>query len=199
MSTFFRAVRNAFTRAIPSSFQRGSTLAKLADSSYHRGAAADVEGYQLVRQDKDRAVYEREKEDGSKEAVISFSGTRLKGSQRKHDLLADAALVLGLHGMTNRFKDSLKQTRALVDQYGADNVRAVGHSLGGSQAAYVAKKTGVQAAAFNPGATLANLKDFNKDTTVYKSTKDPISFLSSFSRANVETVSKGGHSLKNFL
>lgn len=84
-------------------------------------------------------------------AVVSFRGTDVTNTS---DLFADAAIFFGVQDHTSRFKRAVKVTDAAVAKYGKENVDVTGHSLGGSQALYATKVTGVPSYAYNPGRSL---------------------------------------------
>lgn len=84
-------------------------------------------------------------------AVVSFRGTDVTNTS---DLFADAAIFFGVQDHTSRFKRAVKVTDAAVAKYGKGNVDVTGHSLGGSQALYATKVTGVPSYAYNPGRSL---------------------------------------------
>ena len=94
---------------------------------------------------QDRTVFYHE---GTGRAVVSFRATDWRN---KGDLDADAHIAFGLEILSKRFKESEAITRLAMTKYGAGNVEAAGHSLGGTQALYVNGKLGIRATAFNPG------------------------------------------------
>lgn len=194
--------------------REGAHLAKAAYEAHH-GDSHEVtgRGWRLLKHDGDRAFFERERDDGSKEAAISFAGTRLGDKKKRHhDLLADAAIFLGLEKFTKRYSDSEAETRRLVETYGKENVRAVGHSLGAHQAAHVGRTFGIRADAYSPPVSLANLKTAHldalrrhppaKNVTFHVIRKDPVSIGHLGLKFGVKTHKQrraNPHSLKNFL
>jgi hypothetical protein len=80
--------------------------------------------------------------------VISYRGTNPLDVA---DLAADAAIALGWNHMSGRFWEADRTYQAAVKKYGADNVEVTGHSLGGAEALYVARKYGAGGTVFNPG------------------------------------------------
>lgn len=81
-------------------------------------------------------------------AVISYRGTDITNMS---DLEADAAIALGWNHMSGRFWEADRTYQAAVKKYGAENVEVTGHSLGGAEALYVARKYGAGGTVFNPG------------------------------------------------
>jgi hypothetical protein len=81
-------------------------------------------------------------------AVISYRGTNITDMA---DLAADAAIAIGWNHMSGRFWEADRTYQAAVKKYGADNVEVTGHSLGGAEALYVARKYGAGGTVFNPG------------------------------------------------
>ena len=93
-------------------------------------------------------------------ATIAYRGTNPKGNLS--DLLADAQLTLGLQSHSSRFADADGLYRATEAKYGKGNVDVTGHSLGGSEALYVARKHSLGGTAFNPGASFAGPDNVNE-------------------------------------
>jgi len=90
--------------------------------------------------------------DGSSgRAVVAYRGT---DKTNVSDLFTDAAIFLGVQDHTKRFKRAAEVARKAVDKYGEENVHATGHSLGGSQALYATRVTGMPSYAYNPGRSL---------------------------------------------
>lgn len=81
-------------------------------------------------------------------AVISYRGT---DPTDMADLMADAAIAMGWNHMSGRFWEADRVYQAAVKKYGAENVEVTGHSLGGAEALYVARKYGAGGTVFNPG------------------------------------------------
>lgn len=86
-------------------------------------------------------------------ATIAYRGTNPKGNLS--DLLADAQLTLGLQSHGSRFQEADSLYRATEARYGKGNVEVTGHSLGGTEALYVARRHGLGGTAFNPGTSFA--------------------------------------------
>jgi hypothetical protein len=81
-------------------------------------------------------------------AVVAYRGTN---PMDMADLAADAAVALGWNHMSGRFWEADSTYQAAVKKYGAENVEVTGHSLGGAEALYVARKYGAGGTVFNPG------------------------------------------------
>lgn len=124
----------------------------------------------------DRAVFFNPE---NKKAVIAYRGTELgKSSTRWRDIGADLAIAFGAQGANNRFKNAERVARAAINKYGYENVLLTGHSLGGSQAMYVSKKTGLPAEVYNPGVGLGDLvKQHYENVKAHIVPGDPVSFL----------------------
>lgn len=147
---------------------RNENLADFAEASYTDVAP---EGYEIDTElsGPDRRVYVRDKSD----VVIAFRGTN---PQNKRDIWADLAMVGHLEQKTNRFKNSLDVSRRAVEKYGKENIRVTGHSLGGSQAIYVANQLDLKGDAYNPFTT-NDLKNESSKFNVHITPGDPVSSL----------------------
>lgn len=88
------------------------------------------------------------------EAIISYRGTH---PTNMDDLAAALHIVAGSR-KHKRFDEAEDLARRVKAKYG-DKVQATGHSLGGTQALHVNKKLGINAHAFNPGATIGDTVD----------------------------------------
>jgi hypothetical protein len=88
------------------------------------------------------------------DAIISYRGTRPTNT----DDLAAALHVVAGSRKHKRFDEAEDLARRVKAKYG-DKVQATGHSLGGTQALHVNKKLGINAHAFNPGATIGDTVD----------------------------------------
>lgn len=71
--------------------------------------------------------------DTTREAVYAFRGTDIKN---KADLATDVALAAGYQGVTSRFRNATKYTRAARADLPGYKLTLTGHSLGSSSAAY---------------------------------------------------------------
>ena len=83
-------------------------------------------------------------------ATIAYRGTDL-WHLNTSDLLADAAITLGINDVSRRFTEAEDLYGRTVAKYGEGNVSVTGHSLGGSEALYVARNHHIGGTVFNPG------------------------------------------------
>lgn len=132
----------------------------------------EVEGYRLLKKYStvDRAVFQYEQ---SGDVVISFRGTNVKNWR---DVTTDIAMVANAPRWSNRFRNAERVTKQLVEEFGAERVTAVGHSLGGSQALHVSNKYGVRAHVYNPyimTSQIAQQESFPL-ATIHTNISDPI-------------------------
>ena len=104
---------------------------------------SEVVGWEkdLELSNENRVVYHK----GGK-AKIAFRGTNPRNLK---DLGTDLLVGLGLQDVSSRMKNAVKTTDLAIKKYGKENVSLTGHSLGGSQAAYVSRKRGLKATGFN--------------------------------------------------
>lgn len=153
-------------------------------------------------------------------AVIAFRGTNTSNFS---DLMTDVGIAFGVQGLTSRFQEAVKVTQQASKKYGRQHVETTGHSLGGSQAMYCSKVTGVHSYSFNPGEGVDLSAGFgavsqvlnrlvgntehglmNKEnTTVFSTGVDPISVMTDF-RSNVDVrfvppTQLNVHGMENFI
>lgn len=107
---------------------------------------ASTDDYEIDKElsTPDATVFKNRK---SGQATIAYRGTK-----NFDDLGADLDVFLGRR-KHHRFKDALDVASKATNKYGKDNVRATGHSLGGTLALHVNKNLGLAAKVFNPGAS----------------------------------------------
>lgn len=115
--------------------------AALSQAAY--SGTQEVHGWQkdLELSNENRVVYHKEGK-----AKIAFRGTNPRNMK---DLGTDLLVGLGLQDQSSRFKNAVKTTDLAIKKYGKENVSLTGHSLGGSQSAYVSRKRGLKATGFN--------------------------------------------------
>ena len=163
--------------------------------------------------DRNRTVFVNP---ATKKAVLAFRGTDPKNVR---DLASDALIAAGLQGISPRFRTSEKVAKAAMAKYGAANVVATGHSLGGSQALHVNRRQGLETHAFSPGAGFADQRRGATETlackiapgmkrcknakrsTVYATAADPIAVNATFGadrKVMVKARSRNPHTVKNF-
>jgi pimeloyl-ACP methyl ester carboxylesterase len=148
------------------------------------------------------------------QAYIAIPGTR----SADRDLTTDLLLAAGLHHLSARFRNAAATAQRAAAKYGPQNVSVVGHSLGGSQALYVAAKHGLRAVAYNPYVSPSMAlhgaidkvwqswmpqRGLGRHATIYATRFDPISGLRGLAAARAFTVRAAGrqsaHSIRNFL
>lgn len=161
---------------------------------------------------RNRSVYYNPE---SKKAVLAFRGTDLKSDTRYGDLSSDLLLALNMREFSARFKNATKAAKAVEEKYADYEKHSVGHSLGGSQAAWVIRKrpkgtwSGTTFASHTPTQAihteaLSNLFTSKRNKaylTNYTVKTDPIStgtWLTGSSYA-VKPRDKDHHSLKNYV
>lgn len=86
-------------------------------------------------------LYKREYEKATR-YVYAIAGTR-----NAKDWVTNVGQVIGFSDQHDRAAEAAEQ---LVKELGAENLKMVGHSKGGGQAAYCAMRTGCNAITFNP-------------------------------------------------
>lgn len=172
--------------------------AELARAAY--SGQQEVNGWQQDVQlsNHDRKVYHK---DGK--AKVVFRGTDVKN---KRDIGTDALVALGLQDFSSRMRNATRTTDLAIKKYGKDNVSLTGHSLGGSQAAYVSRKLGVKATGFN--AAMSPVDVLRKRTYgnfhQVSTSNDPIShFTNRVGRIAKKTIVKptkwNPHTLSNYV
>jgi pimeloyl-ACP methyl ester carboxylesterase len=159
--------------------------------------------------DENSIVFSNEKHLGvPTRIVISFRGTVAK---RLDDLLTDVFVTFGKEDTTERFRMAVEKMEYVTNMYPEVPIVLCGHSLGGSQAIYVAKKYNTQAYCYNPaqGISATYLEDINKykKIRVLRVLNDPISCIAGleniggivlFPRVS-RLIPYKNHSLTNFL
>lgn len=131
---------------------------------------------------EDSNAYQRHHTPGS---YFKHGAKRLWESQAFRDLSTDALLAYGVNPtFLHRFHNATSITKTLVQKYGKNNVVAVGHSLGGSQALHVSNAVGVEAHAFKPHVTYTQAltgTEF-RNAYIYHNLTDPVSLFAPFVR-----------------
>ena len=115
--------------------------------------------YNGIKLDDDKSglqamLYKRDEENVSR-YVYAIAGTR-----NAKDWLTNLGQVVGFSDQHDRAAEAAEQ---LVKELGKENLKMVGHSKGGGQAAYCSLRTGCDAITFNPaglGLYRFNLKDW---------------------------------------
>lgn len=185
------------------SSEEGDVLldAKLADAAYTQ--KPDVDGWtrDTSLSNENRSVYTK---DGK--AKVAFAGTNFAKRRWIDDVGSDLLVGLGLQDYSSRMKNAKKTTDAAIQKYGKDNVSLTGHSLGGSQAAYVSRARGLNASGFNAAWSPVDLlrkRTYSKFSNM-TATGDPISALgrglSRMKQVKVKAKSSNAHGLSaNFI
>lgn len=160
----------------------------------------EVNGWQkdIDLSNENRAVYHKQGK-----AKVVFRGTNPKNLR---DLGTDALIGLGLQDKSTRFKNAVKTTDLAIAKYGKENVSLTGHSLGGSQAAYVSRKRGLKATGFN--AAWSKIDEMRNRTYSHfhaiQTTSDPISNRTSKikridKKTWVQSKKWNPHALSNYM
>lgn len=180
---------------------------EVTDASYTN---TTPEGFVKNKEFSDRRskVYE----DGQGNVYLSFRGTN---PTNMNDLVADLHILTGTQASSKRFQEAEEKLKRVQNHYGdSKKYHVVGHSLGGSQARYLAENNkGIDSAyIYNSGSNpWYNLKDEvtrkkNNQTQIYEYTTgvDPISLGTYIPRKDTDVTRVGRregldpHSLDNF-
>ena len=157
------------------------TLKNFVDAGYKKKSEAqEVNGYIL---DPDLST-KRDKiyvNPDNGQVVHTIAGT-----DSLKDWSNNALIPLGLHGLSNRYKNSEKIQKKANEKYGKTNVSVVSHSQSGNIAERLADKhlIGGDNTSLNP----AIIGSHNKDMKVYKSIIDPVSLLTNTNRNDVHII-----------
>lgn len=180
---------------------------RLSKVAYEANAPDVIDGeggkYQLDRSlsDKEKKVYVAD----SGDVVIAHAGTQLKDKgQRWKDLGSDLAVAFGAERLDPRFRRGERHLKAVESKYGSGNINIVGHSLGGSVAGYLGKKSDrvKNVTTFNRGSSLFSDRGSAKAQNHYTQGDLLSSVGALFNRGtNVITRAKrkNAHSLVNFI
>ena len=188
------------------------SLAKLSKAAYGKKGERDAEvaGWTIDRDlsGDNAAVYTR---DGA--VSIAYRGTDPTNTS---DLKADAHILTGKQKDSKRFREAEDLYKRARAKYGKSTFKLTGHSLGGSQAAHVARKyadDGTTASVFNPGRGIdaSHMKNRAlcaiglgnkrrcKAVTTHAIRGDPISMLDRSNRREYRTSNINSHGIENFL
>ena len=117
----------------------------------------------------------------------------------------DLLITAGLQNKSSRFKNAKKTAELTAQKYGKENTSLTGHSLGGSQSAYVSRATGLKGTGFNAGwstidalrkRTFSNFKNVTADGDVISNSGRGVKRTTNI---KVKPKTKNSHSLLNFL
>ena len=110
--------------------------------------------YDLLKEYSDKHhVVVRHKDTG--QVVMGVRGTDIEDKQsgRRGDLATDAAVTLGLHKLSGRYRKSDRLAKSLKRDFGKDNVSLTGHSLGGTIASELSHAHDLPSHSFNRGGS----------------------------------------------
>lgn len=168
---------NKFIGGILRAFQGGlineDELKTFIDASYNaktkKKELDKINNYILDKQlsnQRDRVYYDPE----TKKAIHTITGT-----DKLKDWSNNLLIPLGLHRLTNRYKNSEKIQREANKKYGKENISLITHSQSGHIANNLAKKNlvGDENITLNP----AIIGKHHKDLKVIKSNRDVVSAL----------------------
>ena len=149
-------------------------------------ARLQKEGYvkdHSLSQKKDKVYYHPQE----KKAYVVYKGTDPKDVR---DLATDAALAVGAEKYTPRFRNAKRLAKQVEHKYGAENVEAVGHSLGGA----LATESGIaKRVTYNKGVGIGGIgKQLRRGQVDYRSPNDVVSALSKFSKYKNKSGEDGG-------
>jgi len=110
------------------------------------------------------------------EVVISYKGTNPTDFE---DLYDDFEIIRSQENSTSRFKKAEELYQKVESVYGKENVKIVGHSLGGSVGMFVGEKYNVESHLYNPGISAMRAFQSHRNNThkafVYHTGHDPVS------------------------
>lgn len=123
------------------------TLAQLAAQSYAKPneRKKQVQDYHYIPEESSD-LHSLHRNNDLNTNVLSFRGT----SSIK-DLIPDYFIAKGNEQRSKRHKNANELFKHLKEKYPNTTWKTTGHSLGGSQAMYVAQKNNIHSFAFNPG------------------------------------------------
>ena len=139
-------------------------------------------------------------------AQVAYRGTDLKGKNKWRDLGADILVGLGLQDLSNRVKKSVRVADRAAAKYGRENTSLTGHSLGGSQAAYAPRKTGLRGTGYNTWFSplidplrKRTYTNFTSTTAGGDIIAVPSRSVRRTNQVRVKAKSRNSHSLLNFV
>jgi len=164
-------------------------LGAFVDAGYKtKSEAENVDNYILDKElstKRDKVYYDPK----TNKAVHTISGT-----DKTKDWSNNLLIPLGLHTLTNRYKNAEKIQKKTNKKYGKDNVSLVSHSQSGNIAQNLAKKklVGDENITLNP----AIIGSHNKKLKVVKSSGDVVSALTLTNKKDKIIKSKGFNPLR---
>lgn len=174
--------------------------AKLSNAAYSQTPL--VEGWVRDKElsNENRSVYSK---DGK--AKVAFTGTNFKKKRWIDDVGTDLLVGLGLQDYSSRLRNAKKTAELTAKKYGAENTSLTGHSLGGSQSAYVSRATGLKGSGFNSAwspvdalrkRTFSNFTNVTADGDIISNSGRGVKRTTNI---RVKPKTKNVHSLINFI
>lgn len=120
----------------------------MSQAAYSEGTADNITGHRLLPKYSD-ADYSTYRNLSTGELTIAFRGSKFH--KYLGDYRADTMIALGLEGYDPKFQKALEVYDSVHEAFPDSRLTLTGHSLGGGEAAYVARKRGAPAEAFDPG------------------------------------------------
>ena len=142
----------------------------------------------------------------TKKVVVAYTGTNPRSpSTLFGDLRSDYSILMGREGKDSRFKQAVKQFKAVMHKYQNQgySLDTTGHSLGGSLATYVTKKLPNQVTenlSYDRGSGLKEpFRTRPQHTWDYSHAHDPISLGARLNKGNKEHSVVSHTQVKNML
>jgi len=150
------------------------TIAHIARTPYDSKTLrqSKIDDFHYIPQDSD-TLHSLYRNHDLNTNVLSFRGTK-----DFKDILPDLHITGGTEPDSNRYQDANQIYQNLKSKYPNANWKTAGHSLGGSQAMYVAQNNNIHSYAFNPGYIAYTNDKINTDYPnhhVFVVKGDPIS------------------------
>lgn len=178
--------------------------AKLSKVAYEKDAPEVYEGYRLDKElsDGKRKTFVHEQ---TGDVVVANAGTQLKNPrQRMKDIGSDLAIAFGAEKYDPRFRESERHQRRVEHKYGGKGITQVGHSLGGSVANYLGKKSDSvkKVVTYNAGGGLFSDRGSGKSVNYYTQ-GDVLSNVRALVNRGTNIVTRGkrknAHTIMNFV
>lgn len=185
----FIKIMKAYNDNLPKMKKRGKLMASTMGEEEKWYARMSDAAYQYYKGNKIAQIkgsnYTMDYDLSDNKSVVFFSGDKAVIGYRGtvptnlSDLISDVYIGLAEEENSERFRDALKKYAEVSKKY--KTVETTGHSLGGSQAIFVATRTGCNCVAFNPGSGvgesyLSQINKYDNIKTLHIET-DPVSML----------------------